>query len=167
MRRPGSRGISRNLDRASRLAKPPPDGSRSDTPRVGFAFAVRRARKTFDALDRSVVQEVRDAVDQARTAWNVARLYRDRSIPLTRDNLDLSRKSYTAGRASFLAVLEAQRFFLDSRSRYVEALTGAATTLPELARTIGLPVETIMAGVDDALPNRGPDDSKPEDGVEP
>ena len=128
-------------------------------------FAVRRALKTFDALDRSVVQEVRAAVDRARTAWNLARIYRDRSIPLARDNLDLSRKSYTAGRASFLAVLEAQRFFLDSRSRYVEALTAAATTLPELARTVGLPVETILAQVDDE--DLDPDESEPEQGVEP
>ena len=70
---------------------------------------------------------------------------RDRSLPLAQSNLDLSREAYLAGRASFLSVLEAQRFFLEARSGYVSAARTAATTTPELEQTIGLPYHRLVA----------------------
>ncbi len=111
-------------------------------------YACEQARKTLEALDRAVVQEVRGAVDRTLTAWKLAQLYRDRSIPLAQRNLDLAREAYRVGRASFLSVLEAERFFLNSRSQYVTAATTAATTLPELERTTGATLATLVAEVD-------------------
>lgn len=107
-------------------------------------FMVQQATKALEALDRAVTQEVRSAVDRAMTAWKLTQMYRDQAIPLVKENLELSRESYRAGKASFLAVLEAQRFFLDNRSRYVEASQAAALTIPELERTIGLPFQTLL-----------------------
>ncbi len=107
-------------------------------------YALHQALKTMDALDRAVTQEVRSAVDRAMTAWRLMRMYRDQSIPLAKSNLDLSREAYRAGRASFLSVLEAQRFFLETRRGYVEASQSAATMIPELERTIGLPFEKFL-----------------------
>ncbi|MBU0719180.1 MAG: TolC family protein [Planctomycetes bacterium] len=111
-------------------------------------YACEQARKTLEALDRAVVQEVRGAVDRTATAWKLAQIYRDRSIPLAQRNLDLSREAYRAGRASFLSVLEAERFFLDSRSQYVAAATTAATTIPELERTTGATFAVLVAEAD-------------------
>ncbi len=111
-------------------------------------YACEQARRVLEALDRTVVQEVRGAVDRTLTAWKLAQIYRDRSIPLAQRNLDLAREAYRAGRASFLSVLEAERFFLDSRSQYVAAATTAATTLPELERTTGVTLATLVAEVD-------------------
>jgi cobalt-zinc-cadmium efflux system outer membrane protein len=111
-------------------------------------YAYGQTRKTLEALDRAVVQEVRGAVDRTLTAWRLAQIYRDRSIPLAQRSLDLSREAYRAGRASFLSVLEAERFFLDSRSRHVAAATTAATTLPELERTTGATLATLVADLD-------------------
>ncbi|HUU83100.1 MAG TPA: TolC family protein [Phycisphaerae bacterium] len=108
-------------------------------------YACQQARKTLEALDRAVVQEVRAAVDGALTAWRLAEAYRARAIPLAEANLELSRESYRAGRASFLAVLEAERFYLASRSRYVRAAQAAATKVPELERAAGLPLSSIKA----------------------
>ncbi len=108
-------------------------------------FAYEQADKTLEALERSVSQEVRGAVDKLRTAWKVAQVYRDRSIPLAQSNLDLSRDAYQAGRASFLTVLEAQRVFLESRSLYVEAAQTAAGAIPELERTVGLPFRELVS----------------------
>ena len=110
-------------------------------------YALQQARKTLDALDRAVTQQVRGAVDRALTAWRLRRMYRDQSIPLAQSNLDLSREAYRAGRASFLSVLEAQRFFLETRRGYVEASQSAATMIPELERTIGLPFDRFLAEV--------------------
>jgi len=108
-------------------------------------FAYRQAARTLDALERMVVQDTRTAVDQVRTAWSIASTYRERSVPLAQSNLELSRQAYQAGQASFLAVLEAQRFFLDSRAQYIQALQAAAVAIPELERTIGLPYETLIS----------------------
>lgn len=108
------------------------------------AYAYEQATKTLDALDRELTQEVRGAVDRSLTAWRLLRVYQDRSIPLAKSTLTLSREAYKAGRTSFLSVLEAQRFFLDTRTRYVEAAERAAVTIPEVERTIGLPFAELI-----------------------
>ena len=89
-------------------------------------------------------------VDRAMTAWRLMQMYRDQSIPLSQGNLDLSREAYRAGRASFLSVLEAQRFFLETRRGFVEASQSAAMMIPELERTIGLPFDRFLAEVKNA-----------------
>ncbi|UCE60250.1 MAG: TolC family protein [Phycisphaerales bacterium] len=130
------------------------------------SYAYKQARKTLEALDRAVVQEVRGAVDRTLTAWRLAQIYRDRSIPLAQRNLDLSREAYRAGRASFLSVLEAERFFLDSRSQYVAAATTAATTIPELERTTGATIAALVAEAA-ATPAANPAVEQSEEKVEP
>jgi cobalt-zinc-cadmium efflux system outer membrane protein len=126
-------------------------------------FACEQTRKMLQALDRAVTQEIRSAIDRAATAWRVVQIYRDRALPLAQSNLDLSRESYRAGRASFLAVLEAQRFSLEARRSYVSAARTAATTIPELERTVGLPYDKLVAEVDpEPIP-----ETKPEQEVEP
>lgn len=109
-------------------------------------FVYREAVKTHEALDRAVVHEVRGAVDRAETASKLVRYYKDRSLPLAKSNLDLSRESYQAGQASFLAVLEAQRFFIQVRRRLVETMQGAAKTIPAIENAVGLPMDRVLSG---------------------
>ena len=124
-------------------------------------FACEQANKTLEAVVRAAVQEVHSAVDRALTAWKLVRMYRDRSIPLAQSNLELSRQAYRAGRTSILAVLEAQRFFLDTRNGYVDAAKTAATTAVELERAIGLPFSKLVAEVDgEPAPDVGPREDK-------
>ncbi|MHC4444771.1 MAG: TolC family protein, partial [Planctomycetota bacterium] len=92
-------------------------------------YAYEQAVKTVEALKRAAYQEVRTSVDRVVTGWKLAKLYRGRILPLSQDNLDLSREAYVAGQASFLSVLEAQRSFLESRSRVVEAAVKSAITV--------------------------------------
>ncbi|MEE8169364.1 MAG: TolC family protein, partial [Phycisphaerae bacterium] len=108
------------------------------------SYAYEQAVKTLDALSRELTQAIRGAVDQSATAWRLVAVYRDRSLPLARTNLDLSSEAYKAGRASFLSVLEAQRFFLDSRGKYVEAVERAAVTMATLEQTAGLPLSELV-----------------------
>ncbi|MEE9294993.1 MAG: TolC family protein [Phycisphaerae bacterium] len=126
-------------------------------------YALRQARKTLDAFDRAVTQEVRSAVDRALTAWRLMQKFREQSIPLAQRNLELSREAYRAGRASFLSVLEAQRFSLEARSGLVSAAQTAATAVPELERTIGLPFAKLLAQLN-AEPAQG---TKAGEKVEP
>lgn len=106
-------------------------------------YVYEQSAKTLEALERAVTQEVRGRVDHAVTAWRVAAMYRDKSLPLAESNLELSRRAYEAGQTSFLSVLEAQRFFLDSRSGYIEAARAAAVAIPELERAVGLPFQIL------------------------
>ena len=71
-------------------------------------------------------------------------MYQKRSLPLAEDNLKLSQEAYRLGRASFLSVLEAQRFLLSSRRDYVNALGQAASTVPELEQVIGRPLRDVV-----------------------
>jgi cobalt-zinc-cadmium efflux system outer membrane protein len=126
-------------------------------------YALHQARKTLEAVDRAVTQEVRSVADRALTAWRLMQKFREQSIPLAESNLELSREAYRAGRASFLSVLEAQRSFLEARSGLVDASQGAAVSVPELERTIGLPFARLLAGVNaESVQNAGT-----EEDVEP
>ena len=90
-----------------------------------------------------MTQEVRSASDQMATGWRIVKAYREQFVPLAQSNLDLSRESYKAGRASFLSVLESQRFFLDTRRRSIEAIQTAAAAVPELERAVGMPMSAL------------------------
>ena len=103
-------------------------------------FAWRQAEKRREAIDREMVQEVRSAADRAAAAWQVYRVCAEESVPLAERNLALAREAYSAGGASFLAVLEAQRSFLQARTRAIESHLRAAQTLPALERAVGAPI---------------------------
>jgi len=119
-------------------------------------YALEQARKQLESLRRSATLEVRGACDRLTTAWSIAGLYRDQFIPLASKNLELSRDSYNAGRASFLAVLEAQRFYLDTRRRSIEALQAAAGAIPELERVTASPIAELLNSLAGSSAERGP-----------
>lgn len=108
-------------------------------------FAYEQANKMLHALEQTLVQEVHGALDRVEASWRLVRMYQERSLPLAEDNLELSREAYRLGRASFLSVLEAQRFLLSSRRDYVSVLGQAASTLAELEQVVGLPLADIVA----------------------
>ncbi len=109
-------------------------------------YAYQQATKTLEALERQLVQQVHGVLDRVETNWRLVRMYRDRSLPLATENLELSQEAYRLGRASFLSVLEAQRFLLSSRRDYVNALGQAASTLPDMEQVVGLPLAEVVAG---------------------
>lgn len=115
-------------------------------------FALQQARKTLDALERSAVQDVRNAADRLTTAWGVVRFYREELIPLAERSLAMNRDAYRAGSTSILAVLEAQRFLLDARRRYVEAVQSASQLVPELELAVGLPLPALGVAVEPIPP---------------
>ena len=106
-------------------------------------YARQQAEKTLRSASQGMTQEVRSASDQMATGWRIVKAYREQFVPLAQSNLDLSRESYKAGRASFLSVLESQRFFLDTRRRSIEAIQTAAAAVPELERAVGMPMSAL------------------------
>ncbi len=107
-------------------------------------YAHEQAIKTLVAVERALIGEVHGVFDQAETHWRLVRMYRERSLPLAQHNLELSEEAYRLGRASFLSVLEAQRFLLSSRRSYVNALGKAASTLPALEQAVGRPLADVV-----------------------
>lgn len=108
------------------------------------AFAVQQARKELEARERSAVQVIRDAADRLNTAWAVLTFYRQEMLPLAERSLALTRDSYRAGGTSVLAVLEAQRFLLGARRRYLEALQNAAGLVAEVELAVGRPLADLV-----------------------
>ncbi len=108
-------------------------------------LAHRQTLAAMHALQLDVIQSARAALQQARTAAEVAALYRDELIPLLETNLELSGEAYRAGRTAFLSVLEVQRELLKSRTRHVEAQRDAARAVVELEMAVGLPIADIVS----------------------
>ena len=130
------------------------------------AYAYEQAAKTLDALERAIVQDVRSAVDRARIAQKTAELYRDQLLPLARSSVEMARDSYRAGKTSFLAVLDAERFLISTRSRSIEAQRAFATALPELERTVGAPLSEVLRVLSESprapVPNTPPSTGEPQ-----
>ena len=107
-------------------------------------FAFEQAVKKAEALELAAVQEVRSGVDRALSSWRLAGTYRERAVPIAQRNLELSQTAYRAGQTSFLAVLEAQRQFLDSRSHQAVAAREAAEAVAELDRITCQPLDDLI-----------------------
>ncbi len=108
-------------------------------------FAYEQAIALLDAIDRSIVQETREATDRATTAWNVASLYDRELLPQARNTLDISEAAYQAGNTPILNVIDAQRSLLESRRGYIAALQAAANAFVELERVVARPIDVILA----------------------
>jgi len=111
-------------------------------------YELEQTMRRLDQLERIITQDVFSAVDQAETAWRIARFYREEVLPQARQNLDISQESYRAGKASIMSVLDAERTYLAARDAYAGALEEAAAVVPRLERTIGLPIESIVSAGD-------------------
>lgn len=106
-------------------------------------MAYLQAKALMASVDRSIVQEVREAADQLATAADVARMFREQVLPQAEETLALSRATYRAGQTTILNVIDAQRSLLETRRANVAALRGAANAMAELERATGRPIEVL------------------------
>lgn len=107
-------------------------------------FTYDQAAKEVEALERKIDQDIRQSLDQVTTAAEIAKFYEDSLLPQSVTNLELSRTSYEAGRASLVIVLEAQRALLTGRRAAVTARQSAATALVELERATAQPLGALQ-----------------------
>lgn len=107
-------------------------------------FAYQQSALQLDALERTVIQAVRQGVDAAQTARRVAEYFHEKMLPQAQSNLDLSRQSYQAGRASLIVLLDAQRILLATRRDAVVADRESAITRAELERLTARPINTLL-----------------------
>lgn len=119
-------------------------------------YELEQRLRLLEGLERTIQQEVREAVDQAHTAWEVARFYQTDVVPQANKSLELSREAYNAGKSTILAVLDAQRTYLTARDRYAAALEQAAAAVPLLEETIGLPFGRLLDEMGRKQPTTAP-----------
>lgn len=103
-----------------------------------------QALQMRDALLIDAAQDIRSRLARARTAAENAVFYRDELLPAAERNVSLSREAYKAGRASLIAVLEAERSYLSAKSGSLDALVAAAIATIELEQVTGRPASVLL-----------------------
>lgn len=152
----GQRDMERNQEidaifgPAFNLTLPIFDQNQAQIARAKYTY--EQSLRQLDALERSVVQEVSQGVDSAETARKVAEYFRVKLLPQAQSNLDLSRESYKAGRASLIVLLDAQRVLLSTRREAISARREAAVALAELERLVSKPIAAILATLPISVP---------------
>lgn len=104
-----------------------------------------QAVKSYEDLYINIAQDIRAAVDQARTQWSTVAFYQDELLPQAERSLEFSSAAWQAGTADVLTLLASQRNLLATRRQYVTAHAAAAASLADLERAVGLPLDRIDA----------------------
>ena len=103
----------------------------AQTRRLAAAFARR------DAVGSDIRRSVQEAQVQIDAARQRAELISTTLLPHVEHALEVSRAGYSAGRAEFGDIIEAQRMVLDVGIQYVEARTAVSLALAGLDRAMG------------------------------
>lgn len=101
-------------------------------------IAQRRAEYQ-DRLDQ-VRYEVQAAFTRVVQAAQIVRLYRDKTLPASENNLEAAQANYTTGNLDFLRLLDAERQLNNQREKYYAAIAEYHRRLAELERAVGEPV---------------------------
>ena len=80
---------------------------------------------------------VRDALTKTETLHHHVELFRDRILPLARQNASATRLAYETDRTSFLNLIDAQRTLLEAEGMYWSHLADYLSSLAELESIIG------------------------------
>lgn len=118
------------------------DQNQAQIAKARMVYLERRAAR--NALERSIVQDTRQAADRLATAWDIANLYEREAMPQAQETLQLFDATYRSGQTTILNVIEAQRLVLETRQARVAALRSAAEALTELERATARPLADLL-----------------------
>jgi outer membrane protein, heavy metal efflux system len=93
------------------------------------------------AARRSVEGDVEAAYNEFNAKLTEVRLYRETVIPAGRKLEALAEESYSAGRTSILAVLDAQRNVQQNERDYLQSLFELQQAFAELEEIVGVPLD--------------------------
>lgn len=152
-----SQEVTNMLGPAFNLTIPVFDQNQAQIAKARYAY--EQSVATLDAVQRGVVQQVRQAVDEVDTANRVVEYFRVKLLPQAQSNLELSSRSYEVGRATVIVLLDAQRVLLSTRRDAVAADRDAAIAVAELERVTARPYATITAAAASSQPQETVDGS--------
>ncbi len=99
-------------------------------------MAGREKRQYMAVLD-TVVQDVQKAAAAAQADAQLIRFYEEEVLPLNRENVDATARSYEGGEHDILRLTQAQRSLIEQRRAYVNVLREYATAIADLDQAMG------------------------------
>eukprot|EP00913_Durusdinium_trenchii_P008849 g8315.t1 len=112
--------------------------------RGGIAIAdaqTRQAMSRYISVRHQISLDVRTAYVQAQQANDNLRAIREKILPKVKTAVELARRNYRIGGASYFLVLQTTRQFLDIRARELEFEAARRRAIAELERSIGRKLE--------------------------
>jgi outer membrane protein TolC len=91
----------------------------------------------LDSAQKETFGLVRDALNKVQTYHHHVELFRDRLIPLARQNITATRSAYETDKTDFLNLIDAQRTLQEAEAMYWNHLTEYLTGLAELESVLG------------------------------
>ena len=101
---------------------------------------VKAAEADYQAVQNSVLFEVKDFWVRATNAQTTTKIYSENVIPLAEQSLKAAVAEYKTEKIDFLTLIDSERTLLDAGLMYYRALTDFETNLAELERAVGIPL---------------------------
>jgi len=95
------------------------------------------AEYELESARKETLGLVRDALQKAETFHHHVELFRDRILPLARQNITATRLSYETDKTGFLNLIDAQRTLQEVEAMYSNHLTDYLSALAELESVVG------------------------------
>lgn len=105
------------------------------------------AQSELETTTHSTQAQVRTLAAKAERFEKMIRIYNSALIPQATSSLNSSRAAYTAGRAGFLELLDAERSLYEVRIAYYKALSMYVESLTQLETVTGVSLSTLPFGV--------------------
>ncbi|MFQ5956825.1 MAG: TolC family protein [Candidatus Brocadiales bacterium] len=102
--------------------------------------AVQAAEADYQAVQNSVLFEVKDFWVKATNAQTTTRIYSESVIPLAEQSLKAAITEYETEKIDFLTLIDSERTLLEVELEYYRALADFEVNLAELERAVGIPL---------------------------
>ncbi len=108
----------------------------------------RAAGRRLEERENRLVSRLKTALFEFRAAERRIDLYGDSLLPKAEQSLEASRRAFSAGKADFFDLVEAQRTLLEFRLAYERALADRAQRLAEIEMLTGSEIERAGPGAE-------------------
>jgi outer membrane protein, heavy metal efflux system len=108
-------------------------------------FKLNQQQAEYEQHRLDIQYEVASAYEEVEETRKTLRLYADKLVPATEQNVAAARSNYDVNRVSFLELATAQRQLIELREAREEALASYHSRLAELTRAVGGSIPTTAA----------------------
>lgn len=107
------------------------------------------AEHELEGTQRETLGMIREQLKKVETFHHHTELFRDKIVPLARQNITATRSAYENNQTGFLNLIDAQRTFYEVESMYWHHLTTYLRALAELEALVGADLSAQPAGRDE------------------
>lgn len=102
---------------------------------------LEEAQAAYTAMKNKALSETKNLFTRVEVSRNKINLYKNNLIPILESSLGSSLAGFRSGKGDFMAFLDTQRMFIETRLEYYRALAEYNTSLADLERNLGIEVE--------------------------